>query len=93
MAIYTRLFNLNPKSLEIIYIMQNNNSLVKARHALEFGKKWMATNTTYTSRQTHTPSVLFYLAQVRMTRSPRLHFDHSFALHYIIYVYKLIIFG
>ena len=40
-----------------------------------------------------TPSVLFYLEQVRMTRSPRLHFDHSFALYYIIYAYKLIIIG
>ena len=40
-----------------------------------------------------TPSGPFYLAQVRMTRSPRLHFDHSFALYYIIYAYKLIING
>jgi hypothetical protein len=31
------------------------------------------------------------LAQVRITRSPRLHFDYSFALYYIIYAYKLII--
>jgi hypothetical protein len=40
-----------------------------------------------------TPSGLFYLAQVRMTRSPRLHFDHPFALYYIIHAYKLIIIG
>jgi hypothetical protein len=26
-----------------------------------------------------------------MTRSPRLHFDHSFALNYITFAYKLII--
>jgi len=31
-----------------------------------------------------TPSVPFYLAQVIMTRSPRLHFDHScFILYYL----------
>jgi hypothetical protein len=40
-----------------------------------------------------TPSVPFYLAQVRMTRPLRLHFDHSFALYYIICAYKLIIIG
>jgi len=40
-----------------------------------------------------TPSGPFYLAQVRMTRSSRLHFDHSFTLYYIIYAYKLIIIG
>jgi hypothetical protein len=40
-----------------------------------------------------TPSGLFYLAQVRMTRSPKLHFNHPFALYYIIYAYKLIIIG
>ena len=34
-----------------------------------------------------------YLAHVRMTHSPRLHFDHSFTLYYIIYTYKLIIIG
>jgi hypothetical protein len=28
-----------------------------------------------------------------MTQSPRLHFDHPFALYYIIYAYKLIIIG
>jgi hypothetical protein len=40
-----------------------------------------------------TPSGSFHMAQVRMTRSPRLHFDHSFALYYIIYAYKLTIIG
>jgi hypothetical protein len=45
----------------------------------------------YYQLQGITPSGPFYLAQVRMTRSPRLHFDHSFALYYIIYAYKLII--
>jgi hypothetical protein len=33
----------------------------------------------------NTPSGPFYLVQVRMTQSPKLHFDHSFALYYIIY--------
>jgi hypothetical protein len=33
----------------------------------------------------NTPSGPFYLAQVRITRSPRLYFDHSFALYYISY--------
>jgi hypothetical protein len=32
-----------------------------------------------------TPSGLFYLAQIRMIQSPKLYFDHSFALYYIIY--------
>jgi hypothetical protein len=41
----------------------------------------------------NTPSGPFYLAQVRMTQSPRLHFDHSFALYYIIYTCKIIITG
>jgi hypothetical protein len=40
-----------------------------------------------------TSSGPFYLAQVRMRRSPKLNFDHSFALYYIIYAYKLIIIG
>jgi hypothetical protein len=38
-----------------------------------------------------TPSGLFYLTQIRMARSPKLYFDHSFALYYIIYAYKLTI--
>jgi len=35
----------------------------------------------------------FYLAQVRMTWSPRSHFDYLFALYYVIYIYELIIIG
>jgi hypothetical protein len=27
---------------------------------------------------------VFYLAQVRITQSPRLHFDHPFALYYTV---------
>jgi hypothetical protein len=36
---------------------------------------------------TYTPSVPSYLAQVKMTGSHKLNFDHSFTLYYIIYAY------
>jgi hypothetical protein len=38
----------------------------------------------------NTPSGPFYLVQIRMTQSPRLHFDHYIILYYIILYYIIL---